>query len=87
MSKILIGKVVSTKMPKTVTVEVESRQPHPLYKKIVKRVKKYKVHNENLEVQPGDRVRIQETRPISKDKHFKVIEVIKREEIRKGQEI
>lgn len=76
MPKILTGKVISTKMPKTVTVKVELRQPHPLYKKIVRRIKKYKVHNENFEVQVGARVKIAETRPISKEKHFKLAEVL-----------
>lgn len=79
MAKILIGKVVAVKMPKTVTVEVQSRRPHPLYKKIVRKTKKYKVHNESFEVKVGSRVKIAETRPLSKEKHFKVAEVLKGE--------
>lgn len=69
---ILVGKVVSTKMKKTVVVEVETSKPHPLYKKIVKKRKKYQAHNESLNLQVGDQVEIVSTRPISKEKHFKV---------------
>lgn len=76
MPRTLIGKVISTKMTKTVIVSVETRKPHPLYKKIVRKTKKYKVHNENHEVKIGARVKIIETRPISKEKHFKLIEVL-----------
>ena len=75
MAKILSGKIVSVKTPKTVTVEVELRRPHRLYKKIVRKTKKYKVHNENFEVKTGSRVKIVEVRPLSKDKHFKLTEV------------
>lgn len=76
MPKILTGVVTAVKTAKTVTVEVELRRLHPLYGKIVKKNKKYKVHNENLEVKSGDRVEIAETRPIAKDKHFKLIKVV-----------
>lgn len=75
MAKILSGKVVSVKSPKTVTVEVEVSRSHPLYKKIIKKTKKYKVHNEKIEVAIGKKVKIQEVRPISKDKRFKLIEI------------
>jgi len=77
MKKVLIGKVVSTKMSKTVIVETERKFRHPLYKKVIMKHKKYKVHNDKLELNVGDMVRIEETRPISKDKHFKVIEKLK----------
>lgn len=76
MAKQLIGTVVSTKQEKTVVVDVERRFPHPLYKKIVKRNKRYQVHNEQLALQVGDKVVIEETHPISKTKHFRVIRKI-----------
>ena len=76
MPRDLIGKVVSTKMQKTAVVVVKREKPHPLYKKIVRKTKRFKVHNENIEVKVGDKVRIEETRPISKEKHFRVLEVI-----------
>lgn len=77
MKKTLIGEVVSTKMQKTVVVRIERKFRHPLYKKVIIRHKKYKAHNENLELTVGDKVKIEETRPISKDKHFKIVEKVK----------
>lgn len=77
MAKIFIGRVVSTKMQKTVVVNVERKFRHRLYKKTIVRNKKFKAHNENLALKEGDWVRIQETRPISKEKHFIVIEKVK----------
>jgi len=74
MAKALIGKVVSTKMQKTVVVKVERKFRHPLYEKVITRHKKYKAHNEEFKLKEGDMVKIIETRPISKDKHFKVAE-------------
>jgi len=74
MAKILQGVVVSTKMQKTVVVKVERRFKHPLYKKTIVKHKKYKAHNDNLKLKEGDTVRIRETKPISKDKHFIVVE-------------
>jgi SSU ribosomal protein S17P len=74
MAKTLIGKVVSTKMQKTVVVKVERKFRHPLYEKVITRHKKYKAHNEEFKLKEGDMVKIIETRPISKDKHFKVAE-------------
>jgi len=71
--KTLKGKVVSTKMDKTVVIEVVASRPHPLYKKIIKKKKKYKADNQNFDLKVGDRVEIVSTRPISKEKHFKVI--------------
>lgn len=77
MAKVLTGKVVSNKMQKTVVVDVQTVFRHPLYKKTVYQNKRFKAHNESMEIAQGDVVRIEETRPISKDKHFKVIEVMK----------
>lgn len=73
MKKKLIGKVVSNKMLKTIVVEVERKIVHPKYKKVIVRHKKYKVHNEDKNIKLGDMVEIVETRPISKEKHFKVV--------------
>ncbi|NTU73344.1 30S ribosomal protein S17 [Candidatus Roizmanbacteria bacterium] len=72
MSKTIIGKVVSTKMQKTVLVEVERKFRHPLYKKVIVRGKKFKAHNEMEGIAEGDVVVITETRPVSKDVHFVV---------------
>lgn len=78
MSKILTGKVVSCgKMAKTVKVRVDIRRPHPLYKKIVKKSKKFLAHLEGLEVKVGDVVKIGQTRPRSRLKHFRVLQVEK----------
>ena len=74
MKKTLIGKVVSTKMTKTVVVLVERKFRHAVYHKVIIRHKKFKAHNEKLNLQLGDLVKIEETKPISKDKHFIVIE-------------
>jgi small subunit ribosomal protein S17 len=74
MAKTLIGEVVSTKMQKTVVVKVERKFRHPLYEKVIVRHKKYKAHNEDLKLKEGDTVKIIETRPLSKDKHFRVLE-------------
>ena len=72
------GVVVSDKMEKTAVVLVEDRVPHPLYKKIVKRSIKLKTHDENNECGIGDRVRIMETRPLSKDKRWRLVEIIEK---------
>ena len=71
--RILRGVVVSDKMDKTVTVQVERRFKHPLYKKFIKRTKKYAAHDENNACKVGDQVQIRETRPISKRKTWEVI--------------
>jgi len=71
--KILEGKVVSAKTPKTIIVEVERNNFHPLYKKIIRRTKRYKVHCENNDVKVGDLVKIKSVRPISKEKHFRLV--------------
>ncbi len=75
--KIFKGKVISLKMQKTAVVEVERKFAHPLYKKIMTRSKKYKVDTGEHALNIGDSVRIIETRPISKDKYFKIKEIIK----------
>jgi len=74
--KTRIGKVVSDKMNKTIVVAVEDRVPHPLYKKIIKRTYKLKAHDENNDCGIGDRVKVMETRPLSKDKRWRLIEII-----------
>ena len=73
MAKILIGVVVSTKMQKTIVVRVERRFKHRAYKKTIVKHKKYKVHNDDSKIKVGDTVKIQETKPISKDKNFIVV--------------
>lgn len=74
MAKIFIGTVASTKMNKTVTVLVERTFRHAEYEKVVTKNKKYLAHNDNLKLEVGDKVSITETRPLSKNKHFKVVE-------------
>ena len=76
--KTRVGKVVSDKMDKTIVVAVEDRVAHPLYKKIIKRTYKLKAHDENNECGVGDRVRVMETRPLSKDKRWRLVEVIEK---------
>ncbi len=71
--KVLKGVVLSNKMDKTVIVKVTRFVEHPKYGKRIKKIKKYKVHDENNEKNVGDKVEIEETKPLSKDKHFKVI--------------
>ncbi|MGF1589441.1 MAG: 30S ribosomal protein S17 [Pleurocapsa sp.] len=71
-----VGEVVSDKMDKTIVVAIENRSPHPKYGKIVVRTKKYKVHDAENQCKIGDRVRITETRPLSKTKRWKVEEII-----------
>jgi small subunit ribosomal protein S17 len=75
--KELVGLVISDKMEKTVVVAVERRTSHPKYRKIVVRTKHYKAHDEENTCKTGDRVRIQETRPLSKTKRWKVMDVIR----------
>jgi len=79
--KIRIGSVVSDKMDKTVVVAVETRKRHPLYKKTFKKVVKYKAHDEENKCRVGDKVRIIETRPLSRQKRWRVAEIITREEV------
>jgi small subunit ribosomal protein S17 len=73
-----IGKVVSDKMQQTVVVANERRVPHPLYKKYFKKTSKYVAHNANNDAKAGDTVRIMETRPLSKTKRWRVVEVLER---------
>lgn len=78
LRKTRVGNVVSDKMDKTVVVAIQDSVRHPLYKKIVKRTVKFKAHDESNQCGIGDRVRIMETRPISKDKRWRVVEVIEK---------
>ena len=71
------GIVIGDKMDKTIVVEVERREPHPMYGKIVRKVKKFYVHDEKKEARLGDRVLITETRPISKLKRWRLVEIVK----------
>lgn len=72
------GKVVSDKMDKTIVVAIEYNVKHPLYEKIVKRTYKLKAHDENNECRIGDRVRVMETRPLSKDKRWRLVEIVEK---------
>ncbi len=76
--KVRVGLVVSDKMDKTITVKVEDFIRHPLYGKRIKRSKKFKAHDENNVCSMGDRVRIMETRPLSKDKRWRLVEIIEK---------
>ena len=73
-----VGEVLSSKMAKTIVVRVERRFPHPQFKKVVTSYKKFYAHDEKSEAKPGDRVRIQETRPLSKMKRWRLVEVVER---------
>ena len=76
--KTRVGKVVSDKMDKTIVVAVENRVAHPLYKQIVKRTYKLKAHDENNECRVGDKVLVMETRPLSKDKRWRLVEIMEK---------
>jgi small subunit ribosomal protein S17 len=76
--KVMTGRVVSDKMQKTVIVEVESRSAHPLYGKVVTKVKRFKAHNEDPLAKLGDLVKIIESRPMSREKRFRVHEIVQR---------
>ncbi|MGI6551682.1 MAG: 30S ribosomal protein S17 [Clostridia bacterium] len=76
--KVRIGRVVSDKMDKTVVVSVETVKRHPLYGKRVKTSKRFKAHDENNECRQGDKVKIMETRPLSKDKRWRVVEILEK---------
>jgi small subunit ribosomal protein S17 len=76
--KTRVGLVVSDKMEKTVVVSIERRVPHPVYGKMVRRTKRFKAHDEMNEAKAGDTVRIMETRPMSKDKRWRVVEIVER---------
>ena len=76
--KTRVGRVVSDKMDKTIVVAIEDRVAHPLYKKIVKRTYKLKAHDEKNEAGVGDRVRVMETRPLSKEKRWRLVEIVEK---------
>lgn len=78
LRKTRIGRVVSDKMDKTIVVAVENNVRHPLYKKIVKKTYKLKAHDENNECKIGDRVKVMETRPLSKDKRWRLVSVVEK---------
>ena len=73
-----IGFVASDKMDKTVSVAVERKTQHPMYKRVIRQTKKFKAHDENNECNEGDKVRIMETRPLSKTKRWRVVEIIRK---------
>ncbi len=78
LRKTRIGRVISDKMDKTIVVVVEDNVKHPLYKKIVKRTYKLKAHDEENTCQIGDKVRVMETRPLSKDKRWRLVEIVEK---------
>ena len=78
LRKTRTGKVVSDKMDKTIVVAVENHVKHPLYKKIVKKTSKLKAHDENNECHIGDTVKVMETRPLSKDKRWRLVEIMEK---------
>ncbi len=78
LRKTRVGKVTSDKMQKTITVSVENHVKHPLYNKIVKKTYKLKAHDENNDAKVGDTVKVMETRPLSKDKRWRLVEIVER---------
>ena len=78
LRKTEVGRLVSNKMDKTVVVAIEDSVKHPLYKKVIKRTVKLKAHDENNECSIGDRVRVMETRPLSKEKRWRLVEIIEK---------
>ena len=78
LRKTRVGKVISDKMDKTIVVAIEDHVKHPLYKKIVDRTYKLKAHDENNECNIGDRVKVMETRPLSKDKRWRLVEIVEK---------
>ena len=78
MRRNFIGEIVSDRMEKTVVVKLVRRIQHPVFKRVVKRITKLKAHDEKNECRVGDKVLVMETRPLSKDKHWKVIKVVER---------
>ena len=78
LRKTRVGKVVSNKMDKTIVVAVENHVKHPLYKKVVKSTYKLKAHDENNECNIGDTVKVMETRPLSKDKRWRLVEIMEK---------
>ena len=82
LRKEMIGTVTSDKMDKTVVVSVETSVKHPIYKKIVRRTYKLKAHDEENKCHMGDKVRVMETRPLSKDKIWRVVEILEKAEVK-----
>jgi len=80
MRKVLTGRVVSDKMDKTVVVAVETLVRHPMYQRIIRRTRKFKAHDEENTCRVGDRVKVMETRPLSKEKRWRVVEILDRAE-------
>ena len=78
LRKTRTGKVISNKMDKTIVVAIEEHVKHPLYKKVVKKTYKLKAHDENNDCRIGDTVKVMETRPLSKDKRWRLVEVLER---------
>ena len=78
LRKVMIGTVVSNKMDKTVVVAVETSEKHKIYGKVQKRTYKLKAHDENNECKTGDKVKVMETRPLSKDKRWRVVEIVEK---------
>jgi small subunit ribosomal protein S17 len=78
LRKVRVGKVTSNKMEKTIVVAIEEHVKHPLYKKVVKRTYKLKAHDEKNECNIGDTVRVMETRPLSKDKRWRLVEIVEK---------
>ncbi len=78
LKKERVGIVVSNKMQKTIVVQIRRKAPHPLYRKVIEKATKFKVHDEKNEAKIGDRVRIVETRPLSKDKRWRLVEILSR---------
>ena len=78
LRKTRTGKVISDKMDKTVVVAIEDSVKHPLYKKVIKRTVKLKAHDENNECHIGDTVKVMETRPLSKDKRWRLVEIVEK---------
>jgi 30S ribosomal protein S17 len=78
LRKTRVGKVVSDKMDKTIVVAIEDNVKHPLYKKVVKHTERFKAHDENNECNIGDRVEIMETRPLSRDKRWRLVKVLEK---------
>ena len=78
LRKTRVGRVVSDRMQKTIVVAIEDNIKHPLYKKVIKKTVKFKAHDENNECRIGDKVEIMETRPLSKDKNWRLVRIIEK---------
>jgi len=82
LRKVMIGTVTSNKMDKTIVVSVETSVKHPIYGKVVKRTYKLKAHDEENKCQIGDKVKVMETRPLSKDKRWRLVEIVEKADIK-----